>query len=86
MPDDGLASRSARARGSGPYEATLPARLAGAGRLDLVLPGDLAADVADAEQALTAFDAHARARLGSEHPALGPMSAILLRTESASSS
>ena len=79
VPDDGLASRSARLRGS-------PARLAGEEPLGLVLPADLAADVADAEQALTVFDAHALARLGGESPALGPMSAILLRTESASSS
>jgi hypothetical protein len=43
VPDDGLASRSARARGSGPYEATLPARLAGEEPLGLALPGDLAA-------------------------------------------
>jgi Fic family protein len=86
VPDDGLASRAARTRGSGPYEATLPAPLAGDRPLDLSLPGDLAADIADAEQALTAFDALALARLGSDSPALGPMSAILLRTESASSS
>ncbi|ATG54711.1 cell filamentation protein Fic [Brachybacterium ginsengisoli] len=86
MPDDGLASRSARARGTGPYEATLPAPLAGAEPYSPSLPGDLAADVADAEKALTTFDAHAIARLGADNPALGPMSAILLRTESASSS
>jgi Fic family protein len=86
VPDDGQASRAARTRGSGPYEATLPAPLAGDRPLDLSLPGDLAADIADAEQALTAFDALALARLGSDSPALGPMSAILLRTESASSS
>ena len=35
---------------------------------------------------MTRFDAYARARLGLDSPALGPMSAILLRTESASSS
>jgi Fic family protein len=86
VPDDGLASRSARARGSGPYEATLPARLAGEEPLGLALPGDLAADVAGAEQKLATFDLHARDRLGGQSPALGPMSAILLRTESASSS
>jgi len=86
VPDDGLASRSARARGTGPYEATLPAPLAGAEPYSPSLPGDLAADVADAEKALTTFDAHAIARLGADNPALGPMSAILLRTESASSS
>lgn len=86
VPDDGLASRSARARGSGPYEASVPARLAGQVPLALSLPGDLAADVAEAENALSTFDAHAIARLGGDDPALGPMSAILLRTESASSS
>lgn len=83
VADDGLASRSARSRGSGPYRATLPAVLAGA---EFSLPGELAADVADAETALTAFDSHAAARLGAGSPALGPMSAVLLRTESASSS
>lgn len=86
MPDDGLASRSARARGSGPYAATLPAQLAGPEPYSPALPSDLAADIADAENALATFDAHAIARLGADNPALGPMSAILLRTESASSS
>lgn len=89
VADDGLASRSARARGSGPYESTLPATLsshAGGPGLALALPGDLAADVADAETSLTAFGAHAAMRLGADNPALGPMSAVLLRTESASSS
>ncbi|WP_164740398.1 Fic family protein [Brachybacterium saurashtrense] len=86
VPEDGLASRAARARGSGPYEATLPAVLAGRAPYAPTLPSDLAADVADAENALTAFDAHAIARLGADDPALGPMSSILLRTESASSS
>lgn len=83
MPDDGYASRSARVRDSGPYEASLPARLAD---LELTLPGDLAADVADAESSLSFFDAHSAASLGTDSPALGPMSAVLLRTESASSS
>lgn len=87
--DDGLASRSARARGSGPYEAAIPADLAGTAgspAYEPTIPGGLAADVADAETSLTAFDAHAAARLGAGNPALGPMSAVLLRTESASSS
>ena len=89
VADNGLASRSARTRGSGPYESAIPATLTavgGDGDLLLALPGDLAADVADAETALTAFGAHAATRLGAGHPALGPMSAVLLRTESASSS
>ena len=81
--DDGLASRSARSRGSGPYEASRPAEIA---ELALTLPSGLAADAADAEAALTAFDAHAIRVLGTDDPALGPMSAVLLRTESASSS
>lgn len=42
--------------------------------------------MADAETSLAAFDSHAAARLGAQSPALGPMSAVLLRTESASSS
>ncbi|MFQ6485468.1 Fic family protein [Brachybacterium epidermidis] len=83
VPDDGFASRSARARGSGPYEASLPAPLAD---LVLTLPGDIAADVSDAEAALATFDSHAARELGADSPALGPMSAVLLRTESASSS
>lgn len=83
VADDGLASRSARSRGTGAYEATLPAALVAQ---MFAVPGELAADVADAETALVAFDAHAATRLGADHPALGPMSAVLLRTESASSS
>ena len=42
--------------------------------------------MADAETALAAFDSHAAARLGAQSPALGPMNAVLLRTESAASS
>ncbi|GAB2548280.1 Fic family protein [Brachybacterium huguangmaarense] len=83
VPDDGLASRAARARGSGTYRAAVPARLAD---LSPTIPAPLAADVADAENALTRLDAHALARLGPAHAGLGPMSSILLRTESASSS
>ncbi|MGY5764684.1 Fic family protein [Brachybacterium sp. DNPG3] len=84
VPDDGLISRRARAAGTGPYRAALPARIAA---LDLALPGDLAADIAEAEAALVALDREAAATLApSSMPTLGPMSAILLRTESASSS
>lgn len=83
VPEDGLTSRAARARGTGAYEATVPAPLAD---LALALPSDLAADVADAEAALVAFDAHSAAVLGPDSQAIGPMSSVLLRTESASSS
>ncbi|WP_305069205.1 Fic family protein [Leucobacter tenebrionis] len=44
------------------------------------------ADIEDATRRLVEFDRHAQRRLGSDNPALGPMTAILLRTESASSS
>ena len=50
------------------------------------VPSEDAADVEDATRQLVAFDEHARRTLGTDNPALGPMTAILLRTESASSS
>lgn len=83
VPDDGLVSRSARARGTGEYVAAVPARLSD---VDLVLDSARAAEIAHAESALARFDLHTATTLGSDHGALGPMSAILLRTESASSS
>lgn len=81
--NDGTASRRAMGAASGNYRSTLPQPLS-----DLVidLPADLAADAEEAAADLARFDTHARARLGADNPALGPMSAILLRTESASSS
>lgn len=81
--NDATASRSAMATASGPYFPTAPATIA---RLQVDLPTDLAADAEEAAFELTRFDTHARARLGGGSPSLGPMNAILLRTESASSS
>lgn len=52
----------------------------------MTLPGDLAADLADSEQALVSFDGYAFERLGAQTSLIGPMAAVLLRTESASSS
>ena len=49
-------------------------------------PTTLAADLEDATNALISLDAHAALALGKDNAALGPMSAILLRTESATSS
>ncbi|MFC7458130.1 Fic family protein [Brachybacterium sp. GCM10030267] len=90
VPDTGLHSRRARTAGTGRYHAAVPARLA---ESDWRVPSDLAADVADAESALVALDRDAATSLPqtggaspSRGPVLGPMSAILLRTESASSS
>jgi len=80
---DGMASRAARAAGSGRYRSAIPARIAG---LALTLPADLAANVEEAAAALASFDAYARGALGPQSLALGPMSSVLLRTESTSSS
>jgi len=76
-------SRAEVRRQTGPYEATVTAPI-----LDWNprIRGDISADVDDATRALVAFDQHAKTRLGTDNPALGPMTAILLRTESASSS
>ena len=69
------ASRRQQLRARGPYDAAVPPFIAPL----LRIPGPLAAEAADAQAALTAFDA----RVG-DVPA--PLAAILLRTESASSS
>ena len=81
--NDGTASRAAMAAASGLYDSTVPAQIS---ELTIDLPADLAADAEEAAAELARFDTHARALLGNDNPALGPMSAILLRTESASSS
>jgi Fic family protein len=70
-------------RQAGEYESLVPPRLAG---WSPDLPSELAADIDEATARLRDFDNHMLIRLGVESPALGPMSAILLRTESASSS
>lgn len=76
-------SRAEVTRQTGPYEATIAAPIAG---WRPEVSGADAADVEDATRELVAFDEHARRALGTDDPALGPMAAILLRTESASSS
>jgi Fic family protein len=71
------------ARQTGTYRSAITAPLRD---LTLDIPGELAADADEATRALVGFDQHAGLALGISDPALGPMSAILLRTESASSS
>jgi Fic family protein len=80
---DGMTSRARLSAASGPYQSTVPAKIA-----DYCpsISADLAADVEEASAALAKFDTYAQARLGSDNPTLGPMSSILLRTESSSSS
>lgn len=78
-----LFSRNEVRRQTGAYESAITPEIAGwAPTLDV----ELAADLDDASRALVDFDTHAAVRLGSGSPALAPMAAILLRTESASSS
>ena len=81
--DRGFFSRSEMRRQRGPYQSIVTAPLAG---WQPSLPAAVAADVEDGTRALVEFDLHALSILGAESPALGPMSAILLRTESSSSS
>jgi len=76
-------SRAEVVRQTGAYEAAIAAQISEwAPRLS----GADAADIEDAGRALVDFDQHTRRALGTEPPAVGPIAAILLRTESASSS
>ena len=78
-----MTGRRRLAAASGAYESAVPAPFS---ELKLPLPPELAADLDEATVALSRFDDHARSTLPPASTALGPMSAILLRTESASSS
>ncbi|MDI2037130.1 Fic family protein [Paenarthrobacter nitroguajacolicus] len=79
----GMYSRAEVERQTGPYQAAVTARIA---NWTPEISGQDAADVEDATRQLVRFDKHAQQTLGTDNPALGPMTAILLRTESASSS
>lgn len=81
--DPRLFSRSELKRQTGAYSSAIPTRLAD---WSPTLTSELGADLEDATRALSDFDRHASLVLGTENTALAPMSAILLRTESASSS
>ncbi len=81
-------SRRAQRRSRGPYRAAVPAAIA---ELQLELPAEVTAESEDALMEITRFDAE----LSSSFPALSdpdepgelaPLAAVLLRTESASSS
>lgn len=78
-----LFSRREVTRQSGGYDAAVPASIA---RWTPTLRGEDVADVEDATRRLVAFDQHARHTLSAGDAVLGPMAAVLLRTESASSS
>lgn len=80
--NDGMTGRRRRAAATGAYQSTVPARLL---LWEPCLSAELATDLDEATRALSRLDARARERLGPENPSLGPMSAVLLRTESTSS-
>ncbi|MDZ4044946.1 MAG: Fic family protein [Rhodoglobus sp.] len=75
------ANRAVRERESGPYSRPTVPTIADLG---LDLPGAVAASVDESTQELSRFDTYATTLLGAGE--LAPMAAILLRTESASSS
>lgn len=80
---DGMTSRARMAEASGPYFSAVPPEIAD---WSAAVPADLAADAEEAAAALSRFDAYSARVLGITNPMLGPMSAILLRTESVTSS
>lgn len=79
----GMYSRAEVARQTGSYQAAVTAPIA---HWTPEISGEDAADIEDATRQLVEFDKQAQRALGTDNPALGPMTAILLRTESASSS
>ena len=76
-------SRSEVERQTGSYQAAVTANIAS---WDPRISSEDSADIEDATRQLVKFDTHAQRTLGTESPVVGPMAAILLRTESASSS
>ena len=83
IAEEAPVSRSRRSRGNGPYESAVPITLSD---LTLDVPAPLMALIEDASVALAQFDGIAAHHLGGQIHTLGPMSAVLLRTEATSSS
>lgn len=81
--DNGMVGRGRLAAATGLYQSAIVPPIA---EYIPTLPVDLAADAEEATSALVAFDGYAASMLGADSPLMGPMSSILLRTESASSS
>lgn len=77
-------SRRARLRARGSYQAAIPARIAD---MSFELPAEVQAEAGDAAVEIAHFDAEvATALTETEGRELAPLAAVLLRTESASSS
>ncbi|MDR3068371.1 MAG: Fic family protein [Cellulomonas sp.] len=83
VPEGAPVGRARAKAASGPYAAAVPATISD---YRPSLPSAVAADVEEAAAELAGFDSYAKAALGPDSPTLGPMSSILLRTESTSSS
>ncbi|MFE1594788.1 Fic family protein [Nocardia sp. NPDC058705] len=79
---DPYASRTQLRRHTGPYSAAVLVDIA---ELPVDLPVALLTEAEEAAQELARFDAHLSAELGADCE-LGPMSSVLLRTESSASS
>jgi len=84
-PGNVYAGRSAIRKHSGPYRAAIPAQIAALDWVPL-FDGQVFADADEATQQLVRFDQYLAAKRDSERGELPPMTSILLRTESASSS
>lgn len=81
--EDAYISRSERRRETGEYYSAVPAHIAG---YTPVLPSDISATMEESARDLGRLDAYATSRFGAGGHVMGPMSSILLRTESTSSS
>ena len=83
-PDDNAyLSRTGRKRETGEYWSAVPPSI---GDYKLDVPSDLVPELEESAKELGAFDVYAAAKLGIGSRILGPMSSVLLRTESTSSS
>ncbi len=76
-------SRSEARRQNGPYQSCVPAIISD---WQPMISAELSADIEDTTAALVEFDHYTSQILGPNNAAIMPMSTILLRTESASSS
>jgi Fic family protein len=83
VPDTGLISRRKQREGTGAYRSAVPAKLAD---FTPELDAQTATDMEEALIALARFDDYAATKLDVHDQTLGPMSSVLLRTESSSSS
>lgn len=83
LSDGGHLSGRARRDHSGPYQAAVLPRIAGA---EVNLPTRLLTQCSEAASELARFDEHLSGVLGEGVDGTGPLASVLLRTESASSS